>query len=72
MLCTTAAAARLWSLFQREREILEGLSTSCAKRAESLSFLFHPTVLKGSREHVSVIVKDKETIFFHGLQSFLR
>lgn len=72
MLCTTAAAARLWSLFQQEREILEGLSTSCAKRAESLSFLFHPTVLKGSREHVSAIVKDKETIFFHGLQSFLR
>lgn len=72
MLCTTAAAARLWSLFQQEKEILEGLSTSCAKRAESLSFLFHPTVLKGSREQVSVIVKDKETIFFHGLQSFLR
>lgn len=72
MLCTKAAAARLWSLFQQEREILEGLSTSCAKRAESLSFLFHPTVLKGSREDVSVIVKNKETIFFHGLQSFLR
>ena len=33
----------------RERELLEGLSTSCAQTAESLSFLFHPPVLKGSR-----------------------